>query len=104
MLRLPSRLLPDPIGILVEKEVRFLSRAPRFRLVFFMGFTFGLIIWLPLLLRGGQPAGFFGQNLLSLVSLYACLLLGEVLFWNSFGFDRQALHPPTLFERADRIV
>jgi ABC-2 type transport system permease protein len=30
------------------------------------------------------------QNFLAVVSLYAVLLLSEVLFWNAFGFDRGA--------------
>ena len=89
LLRLPSRVFPDPLGGIVEKEIRFLSRASRFRIVFFMGFTFGLIIWIPVLLRGGGP-GFFSENYLVIVSLYAVLLLGDVLFWNQFGFDRAA--------------
>ena len=46
--RLPAALLPDPLGVLVEKEVRSLTRSSRFRLVFIMGFTFGLLVWLPL--------------------------------------------------------
>lgn len=87
---LPSRIFPDPLGALVEKELRFLSRAPRFRLVFFMGFSFGIIIWMPIVLRGGRQEGFMAENFLVMVSLYAALLLGEVLFWNSFGFDRMA--------------
>ena len=89
--RLPSLWLPEPLGALVEKDLRFLSRAPRFRLVFFMGFSFGLIIWMPLLLRsGGAGSSGFGRNFLTVVSLYACLMLGEVLFWNVFGFERSA--------------
>ena len=88
--RLPGAVFPDPLGNLVEKEIRFLSRTPRFRLVFFMGFSFGLIIWMPLVFgRGGRP-GPFSDNFLTIVSLYAVLLLGDVLFWNAFGFDRQA--------------
>lgn len=87
----PSRLLPDPLGALVEKEIRSLVRAPRFRLVFFMGFSFGLVIWLPMILRRNGTNGVFGENILVWVSLYAALLLGEVLFWNSFGFDRTAV-------------
>src|SRR5207244_1025489 len=35
----PGALFRDPLGALIEKELRFLSRAPRFRLVFLMGFT-----------------------------------------------------------------
>ena len=87
---LPRRFLPDPLGALVEKDLRVLSRAPRFRLVFFMGFSFGLIIWLPLAMGRGRTPGVFSENILVWVSMYAALLLGEVLFWNSFGFDRAA--------------
>ena len=89
---LPGVLLPDPLGALVEKEIRFLSRAPRFRIVFLMGFSFGLLIWLPLAFRGGRASdGFFADNYLTLVSVYALLLLGEISFWNVFGFDRGAV-------------
>jgi ABC-2 type transport system permease protein len=90
--RLPGLALPDPLGAIVEKEIRFLSRAPRFRLVFLMGFTFGLLIWLPLAFRGGpNPEGFFASNYLTFVTIYALMLLGEVSFWNTFGFDREAV-------------
>jgi ABC-2 type transport system permease protein len=91
LFRLPSRLLPDPYGNLVEKEIRFLSRATRFRLVFFMGFSFGLVIWLPLLFGRNRSPGFFSENFLVVVTLYAMLLLGEFLFWNSLGYDRHAV-------------
>jgi len=89
--RWPGWILNDPLAALVEKELRSLSRSPRFRLVFFMGFSFGLVIWLPLL--GGigvseRPSGFSTDNFLTLVSAYALLLLGEVCFLNCFGFDR----------------
>ena len=46
--RLPNAILPDPLAALIEKELRFLSRAPRFRLVFLMGFSFGILIWFPI--------------------------------------------------------
>ncbi len=89
--RLPSVLLRDPLGALVEKEVRFLTRSPRFRLVFLMGFTFGLVMWLPIAIgRGGASQSFLGGNYLTVVSVYSLLLLSEVCFWNSFGFDRSA--------------
>jgi ABC-2 type transport system permease protein len=89
--RLPSLLLGDPLGALVEKEVRFLSRSPRFRLVFLMGFTFGLLIWLPVALgREGSSRSFLGSNYLTVVSVYALVLLSEACFWNFFGFDRSA--------------
>jgi ABC-2 type transport system permease protein len=89
--RLPSMLLGDPLGALVEKEVRFLTRSPRFRLVFLMGFTFGLLIWLPMAL-GRQEASqsFLGNNYLTVVSVYSLVLLSEACFWNFFGFDRSA--------------
>jgi len=88
--QLPNALFPDPLATLVEKELRFLSRAPRFRLVFLMGFSFGLMIWAPLALAGTSRRGFFSDNYLTLVSVYALLLLSDVLFWNCFGFDRSA--------------
>jgi len=89
--RLPSVLLGDPLGALVEKEVRFLSRSPRFRLVFLMGFTFGLLIWLPVALgRQGVSQSFLSGNYLTVVSVYSLLLLSETCFWNFFGFDRSA--------------
>jgi ABC-2 type transport system permease protein len=89
--RLPSILLGDPLGVLVEKEVRFLTRSPRFRLVFLMGFTFGLLIWLPVALgRQGASQSFLGSNYLTVVSVYSLILLSEACFWNFFGFDRSA--------------
>jgi len=97
---LPSAILPDPLGILIEKEFRFLLRCSRFRLVFLMGFTFGLLIWLPMALgygghRMNAYAGFGGlpflaRNYLTVVSVYSVLLLSETCFWNVFGFDRSA--------------
>ena len=89
--QLPSMLLGDPLGALVEKEVRFLTRSPRFRMVFLMGFTFGLLIWLPVAFgRQGTSPSFLGTNYLTVVSVYSLLLLSEACFWNSFGFDRSA--------------
>jgi ABC-2 type transport system permease protein len=89
--RLPGALLPDPLGAMVEKELRSLSRTPRFRMVFIMGFTFGLVVWLPLIIgRGRMRGGPVAENFLVLVSVYALTLLGQVSYWNSFGFDRSA--------------
>jgi ABC-2 type transport system permease protein len=89
--RLPTLLFRDPLAALIEKEIRFLVRSPRFRLVFLMGFTFGLVIWLPLALgRSGLAKSALGTNYLTVVSVYSILLLSEVCFWNSFGFDRSA--------------
>ncbi len=87
--RLPSLLLPDPEAAIVEKELLTLSRTPRFRLVFVMGFTFGLVVWLPTSL-GGEGSSVMQRNLPVLVSVYALLMLGQVSYWNAFGFDRAA--------------
>ncbi|MGA2595442.1 MAG: hypothetical protein ABSH09_00380 [Bryobacteraceae bacterium] len=87
--RWPNMLFRDPIAALVEKELRFLSRASRFRMVFVMGFSFGLIIWWPMAF-GHQQHSWMDANFITIVSLYAVLLLSDVLFWNAFGFDRQA--------------
>jgi ABC-2 type transport system permease protein len=84
--RLPSMILADPLAALVEKEIRFLARSPRFRLVFLMGFTFGVVI---LTVSFGRRT-FFGADYLTAVSVYSLLLLSESCFWNSFGFDRGA--------------
>jgi ABC-2 type transport system permease protein len=85
------RLLPDPVGALVEKEIRYLWRSPRFRLPFFMGFTFAVIAWTPIVWRATPPFGDWMRDAtLTLISLYSFLLLGPVLFLNRFGFDRGA--------------
>ena len=86
--RLPAALLPDPVAAIVEKELRSLVRTPRFRLVFIMGFSFGILVWFPLVHRAPESA--MAQNFLVLVSVYALTLLGQVSYWNAFGFDRSA--------------
>ncbi|HYZ86402.1 MAG TPA: hypothetical protein VE621_18455 [Bryobacteraceae bacterium] len=91
LFRLPSRLFRDPLAILIEKELRSMVRSPRFRLTFIMGFSFGLLIWLPLAFRNGAKNGFLAQHFLTTVSVYALMLLGDVCVWNIFGFDRQAI-------------
>jgi len=89
--RLPSAVFKDPLGALIEKEFRFLVRSPRFRLVFLMGFTFGLVIWLPMVfVPRGPLGGFFVRNYLTVVCVYSLMLMSEVCFWNAFGFDRSA--------------
>jgi len=87
LLSLPSAMLRDPVGAMVEKEIRSLMRSPRFRLVFLMGFTFGLVILLPVSFGRGA---WFGNDYLTAVSVYSLLLLSDACFWNSFGFDRSA--------------
>lgn len=92
--RLPSRFLPDPLGAMVEKELRTLSRAPTYRNLFFMGFTFGLLVWLPMVIGRPGAAGhrdsFMSGHFLTVVSVYALTLLGQVTYWNCFAFDRSA--------------
>ena len=90
--RLPGIFFKDPLAVLIEKEFRFLSRAPRFRLVFLMGFSFGMLIWAPIAFgNASTPHSFISENYLTLVSVYALLLLSDALFWNAFGFDRSAV-------------
>jgi ABC-2 type transport system permease protein len=90
--RLPSRVLPDPLGAIVEKELRTLARAPTFRNMFFMGFTFGVLVWLPMVIgrTGGHRDSLLARHFLTVVSIYALTLLGQVTYWNSFAFDRSA--------------
>lgn len=85
-----SRLLPGAMAALAEKEIRTLARAPRFRLLFVMGFTFGVLIFLPMLLRSRAAGVDAPSYQLALVCGYALLLLGDMLFWNIFGYDRAA--------------
>lgn len=89
LFRFPGRLLPDPVGALVEKEVRSLIRSPRFRLVFLMGFSFGLLIWLPMTF-GRRSGGVMQSHFLVLVFAYSLMLMSEVSIWNVLGFDRGA--------------
>jgi ABC-2 type transport system permease protein len=90
--RMPSLLLRDPLAILVEKELRSLARTPRFRMVFVMGFSFGLMVWLPFVLGAERDRhSAFAENFLIVVCVYALTLLGQVTYWNSFGFDRSAI-------------
>ena len=92
----PRRLFPDPLAALVEKEMQSLARSARFRLVFFMGFTFGLVVWLPVVFGkafrdgGGASGGVMQNNFLTWISVYSVMMLGEVALFNSLGFDRMA--------------
>ena len=91
VLRLLSRWTADPIGALAEKEIRYLWRSPRFRLPFFMGFTFGVVAWVPIMRHWQSTVGaWMEHSAVTLISLYAFLLLGPVMFLNRFGFDRQS--------------
>lgn len=88
--RLPAWVLPDPLAAIVEKELRSLARTPRFRMVFVMGFSFGLVVWLPMMLRGRVAHSAVSGSFLTIVSLYALFLLAQVTYGNAFGFDRSA--------------
>ncbi len=89
--RLPGRFLSDPLAAIVEKELRFLSRAPRFRLLFLLACTIGQMLWLPQVLRvKDTDASWVSENYLTFTCLYAMLVLAENLFINTFGFDRAA--------------
>ena len=88
--RLPSLIWPDPVAAMVEKELRSLARAPRFRMVFIMGFTFGLAVWFPAMAGRHDRHATLPQYFLIVVCVYALTLLGQVSYWNCFGFDRSA--------------
>ncbi len=87
--RLPSAFLRDPLAGIVEKELRSLARTPRFRTVFIMGFTFGLMVWFPTMIGRHRSSG-ASSYFLVVVCVYALTLLGQVTYWNCFGFDRSA--------------
>jgi len=87
--RLPGRLLPDPIGAIVEKELRTSLRIPRFRLVYGMSCLFGIMVFMPALRRGSH--NFFTANALPIMALYGFMMLGQITYWNAFGFDRTAV-------------
>lgn len=91
--RVPALLLGDPLAAIVEKELRTLFRAPAFRSLFLMGFTFGILVWLPVAIgrsAGANSGSFLSQHFLTIVSTYALTLLGQVTYWNCFAFDRSA--------------
>lgn len=96
LFRLPSRFLPDPLAILTEKELRTLARIPRFRLVYAMSCFFGIVLFLPRMrtnftMRPAAHPSFFIENALPLMALYGLLMLGQITYWNAFGFDRSAV-------------
>jgi ABC-2 type transport system permease protein len=91
LFRLPSRFLPDPMAAIVEKELRTYARVPRFRLVFVMSCAFGVLFFMPALQRSKTHNGFFIQNALPFMALYGLMMLGQISYWNAFGFDRSAV-------------
>ena len=91
LFRWPSTIWSDPIGALIEKELRSLFRSVGFRVAFIMGFTFGLVVFLPQVLRSGDKPGFVANHFFAWVSVYSLLLIGFYVFWNIFGMDRSAV-------------
>jgi ABC-2 type transport system permease protein len=89
LFRLPSVLFRDPLGALVEKELRTLCRISRFRMSYAMSCFFGVIVFTPSL-RGRHAGVSFSQYALPLMAVYGLMMLGPITFWNSFGFDRSA--------------
>jgi ABC-2 type transport system permease protein len=88
--RIPSRFLPDPVAAIAEKELRMLSRIPRFRTAYVMSCIFGLVLYFPAFRRPDTQAPFIVQNALPVLALYGLLMLGTLTYWNAFGFDRSA--------------
>lgn len=83
--RLPSVWLPDPLGVLVEKEIRSQARSSRFRMMLLVSAFFGLVFLRTLMNRPAwAPSG------LTLACAYGMLAMGEACVWNIFGFDRSA--------------
>jgi len=88
--RLPSRFLGDPLAALMEKEMRTLSRIARFRMAYGMSCFFGVLVFTPAL-RRQHPGSAFLEYALPLMAVYGLLMLGQVTYWNSLGFDRSAV-------------
>jgi len=87
--RFPSRFLPDPLAALVEKELRTLSRIARFRMAYGMSCFLGVLIFAPAVHRQRADSAFL-EYALPLMAIYGLLVLGQITYWNSFGFDRSA--------------
>ena len=82
--------LSDPLGALVEKELRSLVRMPRFRVLLGMATVFSVFIFVPIALgQSGRPGpSFMRENFLPVATLYGLLLMSDALLLNMFGFDR----------------
>lgn len=82
-------IFPDPISALIQKELRSLWRIPRFRVILAMACLLGSLLCTQIAWQQ-HAAAFARDYLLPAVNLYGFLLLGEVLLWNTLGFDRGA--------------
>lgn len=86
-----ANLCRDPVGALVEREIRSLLRMPRFRVIFGMACVLGLLAFFPMAFGKDAPGmSWVRENFLSVVDLYGLLLMADSLVWNAFGFDRGA--------------
>ena len=87
----PSRIFPDPLAALLQKELQSLIRMPRFRVLFGMACLLGIVVFIPATI-GNQDSGstFIRSNLIPVVNLYGLLLLSDTLLLNAFGLDRAA--------------
>ena len=90
LFNLPNRFLKDPLAALVEKELRALSRCAGFRLAFVMGFSFGILVFLPQAIGQRTKSTFMTEHFLAVVSIYSLMLIGYYTFLNAFGYDRSA--------------
>ena len=90
LFRLPGRIAPDPMGAMIEKELRTLARIPRFRVVYALSCFFGLLLLFPAW-RRLRPESFMTRNALPFMALYGLLTLGQTSYWNAFGFDRSSV-------------
>jgi ABC-2 type transport system permease protein len=79
----------DPMAAIVEKELRTFARIPRFRLVYAMSCFLGIVLFLPAATHADRHS-FMTENALPMASLYGLLMLGQVSYWNSLGFDGSA--------------
>ena len=88
----PSRIFPDPLAALLQKEFESLLRMPRFRVLFGMACVFSVIVFVPVTLGRTDPGAYWmQQNFLPVVNLYGLLLLSDALLLNAFGLDRAAV-------------
>jgi ABC-2 type transport system permease protein len=87
--RIPARLFRDPLAALIEKDLRVLSRSPRFRLIFGMACLLSVVVFFPLA-YGRAHSNVVAHNYLPAINLYGLIIVGETLLWNAFGFDRRA--------------
>jgi hypothetical protein len=55
-----------------------------------MSAFFGIVLYFPNM-KHARPDSFFNQHALLFMATYGLLMLGQITYWNSFGFDRSAV-------------